>query len=125
MSKSKKSVPSSSELSQNQNDAVPVDQVRPTKKSPAPVPAVLSILPSDLSKYERTHIIGLRAEQLARGAQSFVDVSAYLEHSTSTRSGLFFEIAEHELMVGSIPFRIIRKLPDGSSQNLSISSRNP
>ncbi len=71
-----------------------------------------------LTKYERTHVIGLRAEQLARGAQAFVDVPGPV-HNASANS-VFLSIAERELEAGRMPLIVVRKLPDGSEARLSL-----
>jgi DNA-directed RNA polymerase I, II, and III subunit RPABC2 len=57
-----------------------------------------------MSKYERTKIIGMRMEQLARGAPPTVDVTGM----TDIRA-----ISLKELSEKSIPFKIVRTNPDG------------
>ena len=54
-----------------------------------------------LSKYEKTSVIGLRAQQLANSAPPLISVP---KHVTST-----IEIAEMELKQRKIPFIIRRK----------------
>ena len=54
-----------------------------------------------LSKYEKTSVIGLRAQQLANGAPPLINIP---KHITST-----IEIAEIELRQRKIPFIIRRK----------------
>lgn len=64
---------------------------------------------NSLTKYERTKIIGMRAEQLARGAQPFVE---------ATIDGMKFdpcEVAERELLAHKLPFYITRNHADGKS----------
>lgn len=58
-----------------------------------------------LSKYEKTKIIGMRMEQLARNSAPYVTVEP----------GNFnpLKIAEQELMERKIPFMVSRKLPNG------------
>jgi DNA-directed RNA polymerase I, II, and III subunit RPABC2 len=58
-----------------------------------------------LSKYERTKIIGIRAEQLQRSAIPNVefDPDNYVP----------LEIAKRELEERKIPFMVVRKLPNG------------
>ena len=70
-----------------------------------------------LTKYERTHVIGIRAEQLARGAQAFVDLPPPV-HSMSANS-VYFAIAERELDEHRLPFLIVRTMPDGSEMLIS------
>ena len=54
-----------------------------------------------MSKYERTKIIGIRAEQIARGAQPLIDVPPGITDSE--------KIAEEELLKRKTPF-ILRRL---------------
>lgn len=70
-----------------------------------------------LTKYERTHVIGIRSEQLARGAQAFVDLPPPV-HGMSANS-VYFAIAERELDEHRLPFLIVRKMPDGSEMSIS------
>ncbi len=58
-----------------------------------------------LTQYERTRIIGFRANQLSQGAQPFIIVP---EHVSDVR-----EIARLELAEKRLPFIIKRPLPDG------------
>jgi DNA-directed RNA polymerase I, II, and III subunit RPABC2 len=59
-----------------------------------------------LTLYERTKIIGLRANQLSQGAKPFVSVPEYI---TDVR-----DIARLELEQKRLPFIIKRPLPNGS-----------
>lgn len=59
-----------------------------------------------LSKYEKVKIIGIRAEQIQRGAMPYVAVDKTVPFDPR-------QIAKAELMAGKIPFMISRKLPDG------------
>lgn len=70
---------------------------------------------TQLTKYERTKLIGMRAEQLARSAQTFVDIDP-------TRPFDPCEVAERELAAGRMPFMVRRTLPDGKHQTLSVSA---
>lgn len=66
-----------------------------------------------MTKYEHAKIIGIRAEQLARGAQPFVNE----EGDESLRERFDpIAIAHRELAAGVLPFIVIRKLPDGSHE---------
>jgi DNA-directed RNA polymerase subunit K len=57
-----------------------------------------------VTKYEIARIIGLRAEQLARGAKPMIDIGDTMD---------VVKIATEEYHTGTIPLCIIRKLPDG------------
>jgi len=69
--------------------------------------------PRRLTKYERIQVIGMRAEQLARGAQSFVD---------ATDGADPYELAERELNARRLPFVVVRSQPDGKPEYLKLSS---
>ena len=68
--------------------------------------------PHALTKYERTKIIGMRAEQLARGAQPFVD--AVVEGTGAKFDPC--EVAERELLSRKLPFYITRPHADGKPE---------
>ncbi len=59
-----------------------------------------------LSKYERVKIIGLRSEQLQRGADPYVEVD-------STKPFVPRDVATEELRQRKLPFMIKRTLPNG------------
>jgi DNA-directed RNA polymerase subunit K/omega len=61
-----------------------------------------------LTKYEKVKIIGLRMEQLQRGAQPCVeyDPNNFAPHT----------IATQELMERKIPFMVCRTLPNGRKE---------
>jgi DNA-directed RNA polymerase subunit K/omega len=59
-----------------------------------------------LSKYEKTKIIGMRLEQLSRGASPTIDYKALKLNSIR-------EIAFMELKERVLPFMIVRTLPCG------------
>jgi DNA-directed RNA polymerase I, II, and III subunit RPABC2 len=59
-----------------------------------------------LSKYERVKIIGLRSEQLQRGADAYIEID-------KTRAFNPREIATEELRQRKLPFMIKRRLPNG------------
>lgn len=61
-----------------------------------------------LTQYERTKIIGLRANQLSQGARPYITVP---EHVTDVS-----EIARMELVDRRLPFIIRRPMPDGSHE---------
>lgn len=60
-----------------------------------------------LSKYEKVKMIGIRAEQLQRGADPLVEWTGEFDPRA---------IALEELKQRKIPFMICRKLPDGSKE---------
>jgi DNA-directed RNA polymerase subunit K/omega len=66
-----------------------------------------------LTKYERTKIIGLRAEQLVRDAQPFVEIEAGRRFDP-------YEVAERELMGRRLPFVIVRHMPDGKVEQVRL-----
>jgi DNA-directed RNA polymerase I, II, and III subunit RPABC2 len=59
-----------------------------------------------LTVYERTKILGFRANQLSQGARPFVDVPEYVTKP--------IEIAHLELEQRRLPFIVKRPMPDGS-----------
>lgn len=61
-----------------------------------------------LSKYEKVKIIGLRAEQLQRGATPFVEVEKDMVSVV--------DIAKKELFERRLPFMLCRKLPNGKKE---------
>lgn len=66
-----------------------------------------------LTRYERASIIGLRMEQLQRGAKPFID--ALNDGVRGIRS-----IALEELEQRRLPFVVVRKLPDGRKEHWSL-----
>jgi len=69
--------------------------------------------PPFLSQYEKTHILGKRANMLSQGARPFVAVPP---HMTDV-----LDIAKLELEKGCIPFIICRTMPDGSHEMWRVS----
>jgi DNA-directed RNA polymerase subunit K/omega len=67
-----------------------------------------------LSRYEKAKIIGLRMEQLARGAPSALHIE-----DVSTQDAIR-KIAEKELERRLIPFVIVRTLPNGMKEHWRI-----
>lgn len=70
----------------------------------------------NLTKYEVTHIIGIRAEQIARGAPTNIN-DPLIIHDPCI-------VAERELVEGKIPFVINRNYPDGVKHQVLISNKN-
>jgi DNA-directed RNA polymerase I, II, and III subunit RPABC2 len=66
-----------------------------------------------LTQFERTKIIGFRAEQLANGNRPFVPVP---DHVTDV-----LDIARLELEAKRLPFIIKRPMPDGSFEYIRLS----
>jgi DNA-directed RNA polymerase I, II, and III subunit RPABC2 len=64
--------------------------------------------PPFLTLYERTKIIGFRANQLSQGARPYIDIPEYV-----TDVG---EIARLELQARRLPLIIRRPMPDGSHE---------
>jgi DNA-directed RNA polymerases I, II, and III subunit RPABC2 len=62
-----------------------------------------------LSKYERVKIIGLRSEQLQRGADPYIEFDKSKDFNPR-------EIAIEELRQRKLPFMIRRALPDGTNE---------
>lgn len=62
-----------------------------------------------LSKYEKTKIIGLRMEQLARGADAYVEIDTKVKFEP-------FNIALEELTTRKLPFMICRTMPNGEKE---------
>lgn len=61
-----------------------------------------------MSKYERSAVLGMRIEQLARGAKPFVEVGP---EDTGPDA-----IAERELLERRLPFILKRTLPNGTHE---------
>lgn len=62
-----------------------------------------------LSKYEKVKILGLRAEQIQRGARPYVEVNPNEDFSP-------IDIAKKELDQRKLPFMICRKLSNGNKE---------
>lgn len=62
-----------------------------------------------LSKYERVKILGLRSEQLQRGAEPYIEVDTSKEFNPR-------EVATEELRQRKLPFMIKRTLPNGNEE---------
>ena len=59
-----------------------------------------------LSKFERTNLIGLRAEQLARGSAPLVPIADDEVFDP-------VEVAGRELLARRLPLVVVRRTPDG------------
>lgn len=67
-----------------------------------------------LTRYERASIIGMRMEQLQRGARPFVDIA--------DKAGMDIRnIAVQEFDERKLPFIVVRKLPDGRKEKWRLS----
>jgi DNA-directed RNA polymerase subunit K/omega len=65
-----------------------------------------------LTKYERARIIGLRAQQIARGAPLYIDRGLETEP---------IRLAEMELVEHKLPFIVRRRLPNDSFEDWKLS----
>ena len=81
---------------------VPLQQAPPSEEGKDPSHRS----PPFLTIYERTKILGSRANQLAEGAMPFVTVPEYMTQP--------LEIAKLELEQRRLPFIIKRPMPDGT-----------
>jgi DNA-directed RNA polymerase subunit K/omega len=67
-----------------------------------------------ISVYEHTNIIGIRAEQLVRGAPILVSMESFTSFDP-------YKIAEEELTQGKLPFIVSRTFPDGKTELVRLS----
>lgn len=74
----------------------------------APVPADKRTCLDVLSKYEKARVLGMRAEQIAKNAPLYINITY---EQLANLSAL--QIAEEELKQGAIPFILRRYLPNG------------
>ena len=98
-----------------------VDTVRTTELNPKNASVLIDhksalndkIDPKNLfiTKYEYTRMKGIRIEQLQRGSIPFVP---YTQHDTSET------LFRREFVEGQLPFKIQRKLPDGTAVFLHV-----
>lgn len=66
-----------------------------------------------LSRYEKTKILGLRMEQLARGAQRlWTDPDGHYMHTKMTVRDIALQELEHR----KLPFMVMRTLPNGDKE---------
>lgn len=68
-----------------------------------------------MTKYEEAKIIGVRAEQIARGGVPYVDINDVDGARFDPR-----DVARRELAAGVLPFKVVRMLPDGSREEWSL-----
>jgi DNA-directed RNA polymerase I, II, and III subunit RPABC2 len=61
-----------------------------------------------LTQYERTKILGMRANQLSQGARPYIVVPEYITD--------VLEIAKRELQERRLPYLIRRPMPDGTHE---------
>lgn len=64
-----------------------------------------------MTKYEKAHVLGVRASQLSSGASPFIDIG---------NESNPLAIASIELNEKKIPFIVRRKFPDGSYEDWAI-----
>lgn len=65
-----------------------------------------------LTKYEKVRAIGIRAQQLAKGAPACVDITGMTDS---------LDIAEKEFAEHKIPLIIKRNYPDGTVRSIPMS----
>lgn len=70
--------------------------------------------PKPISIYEHTKIIGIRAEQLVRGAPILVPMEPFGDFDP-------YKIAEAELSQGKLPFIVSRTFPDSKTELIRLS----
>lgn len=63
-----------------------------------------------MTKYEKTKVIGMRLEQLARGAPTLIDIDKH--GCKSIREVVMLELQEKKL-----PFVIVRNMPNGKQEH--------
>jgi len=73
-------------------------------------------LSSSLTTYERAKVIGMRAEQIARGAPALIDVPRMM----GSRRFDACEVASAELDAGLLPLVVARTLSDGKTELVRI-----
>lgn len=67
--------------------------------------------PNVLSRYERAKILGMRMEQLARGAPTYIH-QEHLGEDITLR-----DVALRELTERKLPFMLVRELPNGAKEH--------
>lgn len=72
--------------------------------------------PPVLSKYERAKILGIRTEQISRGAKPLIDVGSAPSAFSSASSPSPSELALEELNQKRTPIIVVRNLPDGTRE---------
>lgn len=71
-----------------------------------------NITRNQITRYEKTKILGLRMEQLARGAKPFISFPV----QPVTDNTMLRDIANKELEERVLPFMIMRQLPNGEKE---------
>lgn len=69
-----------------------------------------------LTRYEKAKILGMRMEQLARGAPPLVDPLPKPPPDMGGPTALVRLIAEQELQERKLPYMVQRRLPNGSRE---------
>lgn len=87
-----------------------LDEIKEDKTSLA-IKTYPSLFTSVLTIYEKTEIIGFRAQQIASGSDIYV--ASYSDDTP-------FKIAERELREGKLPYYIDRRLPDGQYASVKL-----
>jgi DNA-directed RNA polymerase subunit K/omega len=86
-----------------------IDPLIPLKAAPPGTLDERHVSPPFLTVYERTKILGTRANQIADGARPFINPAAIPVHITQP-----LDIAKLELEQRLLPFIIERPMPDGT-----------
>lgn len=73
-----------------------------------------------LTRFEEAKIIGLRGEQISKGAPSYIDTSLYPKSQKDALS-----IAQQELSQGKIPLVINRTFPNGNVVTIRVCNAIP
>jgi DNA-directed RNA polymerase subunit K/omega len=68
------------------------------------------ISPPIMTKFEKTDLIGERAEQIARGVKPLIKFDPMIEKFIP------YEIAKKEIEEKVVPLQISRKMPDGTTE---------
>ncbi|KAF7699471.1 DNA-directed RNA polymerases I, II, and III subunit RPABC2 [Cucumispora dikerogammari] len=77
----------------------------------ATTPATDRITAPLMTKYEKAHILGVRAMQISKNSPIFTDIGDLTDP---------LKIAMKELKEGKIPFIVKRRMPDGSYERWKI-----
>jgi DNA-directed RNA polymerase subunit K/omega len=76
-----------------------MDGYDPSKNTTVPI----------MTRFERAKVLGMRTEQLARGAEPMIDVGDWNGRSPS-------DVAEEELAARATPFVLVRPMPNGKRE---------
>lgn len=94
-------------LSRIRDFAETMEQYSPSQNRTSPL----------MTKFERAKVLGLRTEQLARGAEPMIQVPSAESGGPEMSPS---DIALEELRAKATPYIIVRNLPDGRKENWKI-----